>query len=288
MLSRFAMSALAVAALLLCLASSGRVSAAELDEVIYLDTIHGRIVIRTYPEYAPRHVERITELVKAGFYDGIVWHRVMEGFVAQAGDPLGKGYGGTGITIDAEFNNRSHHTGTVNMARANDPNSADSQFSIMYVHNGFLDHRYTVWGQVLGGFDAVNKLKKAKPHSPGGQVEDPDVIVKMRLPAEVEQTCVDTDPKCEYWARPGETGYGGRHSIGECQKNPDFMNKACPVSCGQCQVLEKANIPCTNLYRQCTDWATPGHTSAEGECVNNAKWMKRNCKLSCDPACQAA
>lgn len=259
---------------------------ATVDDVIYLDTIHGRIVIRMFPGYAPHHVARIKELVRSGFYDGIKWHRVMQGFVAQAGDPLGKGYGGTGININAEFNNRSHHTGAVNMARASDPNSADSQFSIMYVHNAFLDHRYTVWGQVLGGFEAVRALKKCKRGAPGGQVDDPDIIVKMRLPAEVHQPdCVDKDDMCEYWARPGETGLGASRN-GECDNNPEYMKRTCPVSCGQCKVLDEPNIPCLDLYKKCEQWATPGFVSDQGECVHNRNWMLRNCRLSCDPECK--
>eukprot|EP00730_Choanoeca_flexa_P003993 TRINITY_DN11559_c0_g2_i1.p2 TRINITY_DN11559_c0_g2~~TRINITY_DN11559_c0_g2_i1.p2 ORF type:complete len:277 (+),score=67.99 TRINITY_DN11559_c0_g2_i1:155-985(+) len=276
------MRSLILLSLLMAAAFAGR---AKLDEVIYLDTIHGRIVIKTYPGYAPNHVARIKELVRSGFYDGIKWHRVMRGFVAQGGDPLGKGYGGTGYNINAEFNNRSHHTGAVNMARANDPNSADSQFSIMYVHNSFLDHRYTVWGQVLGGMEAVRKLKMAKRGAPGGQVEDPDIIVSMRLPSEVDQDCVDKDDLCEWYARPGETGFNGKD--GECEVNPAFMHKTCPVSCGQCKVLPEPKIPCLNLYKKCEQWATPGVVSEKGECVHNRQWMLKNCKLACDDSCKA-
>eukprot|EP00045_Choanoeca_perplexa_P005477 m.46364 g.46364 ORF g.46364 m.46364 type:complete len:279 (+) comp13144_c0_seq1:185-1021(+) len=273
--------------LLLCaaLVATSLAGRAKLDEVIYLDTVHGRIVIKMFPEYAPNHCKRIVDLVRSGFYDGIKWHRVMSGFVAQAGDPLGKGYGGTGYTIDAEFNNRSHHTGAVNMARASDPNSADSQFSIMYVHNGFLDHRYTVWGQVLGGFNAVRSLKMAKRGAPGGQVEDPaDIIVSMRLPSEVEQDCEDQNDLCDWYARPGETGFDGKD--GQCEANPDYMLKQCPVSCGQCKVLPEPNIPCLDLYKKCEYWAEPGKVSEKGECVHNKAWMLKYCRRSCDPACQ--
>ncbi len=149
------------------------------ENVLYLDLKDGRVTIELYPEKAPKHVERIKELVREGFYDGIVFHRVIDGFMAQTGDPTGTGMGGSGHNLDAEFNDMPHKRGTVSMARAQHPDSADSQFFICFKDCDWLNGQYTVWGQVTDGMEYVDNIKKGAPYS--GQVEDPDIIVKMMV-----------------------------------------------------------------------------------------------------------
>ena len=149
------------------------------ENVLYLDLKDGRVTIELYPEKAPKHVERIKELVREGFYDGIVFHRVIDGFMAQTGDPTGTGMGGSGQNLDAEFNDMPHKRGTVSMARAQHPDSADSQFFICFKDCDWLNGQYTVWGQVTDGMEYVGNIKKGAPYS--GQVEDPDIIVKMMV-----------------------------------------------------------------------------------------------------------
>ncbi len=152
------------------------------ENVLYLDLKDGRVTIELYPEKAPKHVERIKELVREGFYDGIVFHRVIDGFMAQTGDPTGTGMGGSGQNLDAEFNDMPHKRGTVSMARAQHPDSADSQFFICFKDCDWLNGQYTVWGQVTDGMEYVDNIKKGAPYS--GQVEDPDIIVKMMVAAD--------------------------------------------------------------------------------------------------------
>lgn len=149
------------------------------ENVLYLDLKDGRVTIELYPEKAPKHVERIKELIREGFYDGIVFHRVIDGFMAQTGDPTGTGMGGSGQNLDAEFNDMPHKRGTVSMARAQHPDSADSQFFICFKDCDWLNGQYTVWGQVTDGMEYVDNIKKGAPYS--GQVEDPDIIVKMMV-----------------------------------------------------------------------------------------------------------
>ena len=171
---------------LLCagLIASGA-NAAEKKNLIYLDLEYGRVVIETKPDIAPRHVARIKELVKKGFYDGVVFHRVIPGFMAQGGDPTGTGTGGSGQKIPAEFSSVKHVRGTVSMARANDPNSADSQFFICFADASFLDGKYTVWGQVTQGMEFVDKIKKGSQAN-NGSVTNPDKIIKARLAEDVK------------------------------------------------------------------------------------------------------
>lgn len=152
------------------------------ENVLYLDLKDGRVTIELYPEKAPKHVARIKELVREGFYDGIVFHRVIDGFMAQTGDPTGTGMGGSGQNLDAEFNDMPHKRGTVSMARAQHPDSADSQFFICFKDCDWLNGQYTVWGQVTDGMEHVDNIKKGAPYS--GQVEDPDIIVKMMVAAD--------------------------------------------------------------------------------------------------------
>ena len=153
------------------------------ENTLYLDLKDGRVVIELLPKAAPKHVARIKELVRQGFYDGIVFHRVIDGFMAQTGDPLGTGMGGSGKKLAAEFNSEPHVRGTVSMARAMDPNSADSQFFICFADARFLDRQYTVWGKVVSGMDFVDKIKKGDPNR-NGVVYNPDKIVKMQVAAD--------------------------------------------------------------------------------------------------------
>ena len=136
---------------------------------------NGNVLIELRPDLAPNHVKRISSLVKEGFYDGLVFHRVIPDFMAQGGDPLGNGTGGSGQNIDAEFSNEKHIRGTVSMARAQDPNSANSQFFICFNDCSFLDGQYSVWGQVIEGMEYVDSIKRGEPPS------DPDKIIKMEI-----------------------------------------------------------------------------------------------------------
>ena len=156
------------------------------ENTLYLDLKDGRVVIELLPKVAPKHVARIKELVRQGFYDGIVFHRVIDGFMAQTGDPLGNGTGGSGKKLAAEFNNEPHVRGTVSMARAMDPNSADSQFFICFADARFLDRQYTVWGKVTSGMEFVDNIKKGDSRA-NGAVSTPDKIVKMQVAADVKE-----------------------------------------------------------------------------------------------------
>jgi peptidylprolyl isomerase len=154
------------------------------ENTIYLDLKDGRVVIELLPKYAPNHVARIKELTRQGFYDGIVFHRVIEGFMAQTGDPTGTGRGGSGQNLKAEFSNLPHTRGAVSMARSNHPDSADSQFFIVFKNASFLDGKYTVWGRVVSGMEFVDNIKRGHPQS--GAVDNPDKIVQMRVAADVK------------------------------------------------------------------------------------------------------
>ena len=161
--------------------------AAETDpeNTLYLELKGGRVVIEMLPKYAPNHVARIKELTRQGFYDGIVFHRVIDGFMAQTGDPTGTGMGGSGQKLKAEFNSLPHARGTVSMARSNQPDSADSQFFIVFKASPFLNGKYTVWGRVVSGMEHVDAIKKGHPQS--GQVDNPDKIISMKVAADVKE-----------------------------------------------------------------------------------------------------
>ena len=148
------------------------------ENTLLLETTKGTVTIRLRPDLAPNHVARIKELAREGFYDGVVFHRVIDGFMAQTGDPTGTGMGGSGKKLKAEFNREPHVRGTVSMARAQSPDSGDSQFFICFADARFLDGQYTVWGQVTNGMDAVDKIKRGEP------VKDPDKIVSMKVAAD--------------------------------------------------------------------------------------------------------
>ena len=135
---------------------------------------------------APNHVARIKELAREGFYDGIVFHRVIDGFMVQTGCPQGTGTGGSGKRLKAEFNKEPHVRGTTSMARANDPNSADSQFFIMLGRSPHLDNQYTVWGQVTSGMEHIDAIKKGDERR-NGTVENPDKIIKMQVAADADK-----------------------------------------------------------------------------------------------------
>ncbi len=159
--------------------------AADLENTIYLELKDGRVVIELLPELAPNHVKRIKQLSRAGFYDGIVFHRVIEGFMAQTGDPTGTGGGGSDKpNLKAEFSSERHLRGVVSMARSRNPNSANSQFFIVFDDASWLDNQYTVWGRVTSGMEFVDQIKKGHPRS--GEVDDPDRIVSMKVAADVE------------------------------------------------------------------------------------------------------
>lgn len=158
----------------------------DLENVIYLDLKYGRVVIEMLPKIAPLHVERIKTLTRQGFYDGIVFHRVIDGFMAQTGDPTGTGMGSSKLPdLKAEFSDEPHIRGAVSMARASDPNSGNSQFFIVTKDSRFLDAQYTIWGRVIKGMEFVDQIKKGAGRD--GKVVDPDRIVKMRVAVDVEK-----------------------------------------------------------------------------------------------------
>nr|WP_236262571.1 peptidylprolyl isomerase [Caenispirillum salinarum] len=165
--------------------ASQTASAADPENTLYMDLEHGRVVIEMRPDLAPKHVARIKELVREGFYDGTPFHRVIPGFMAQGGDPTGTGTGGSGQNLPAEFSNERHVRGTVSMARAANPNSADSQFFIVFEDAPHLDGQYTIWGKVVEGMDAVDQIKKGS--GPNGMVSYPDRILEMRVAADVKE-----------------------------------------------------------------------------------------------------
>ncbi len=144
-----------------------------------------KVVIDLLPEIAPNHVKRIKELTRQKFYDGSLFHRVIEGFMAQTGDPTGTGSGGSGQKIKAEFSNEPHRRGAVSMARTGDINGADSQWFIVLADSTYLDGQYTVWGKVSSGMECVDKIKKGNKFN-NGSVTDPDKIVKMQVAADVK------------------------------------------------------------------------------------------------------
>ncbi len=178
-------TALIASALLAVLVTFQTTMAADLENTIYLDIKDGRVVIELLPDLAPNHVARIKELTRQGFYDGIVFHRVIEGFMAQTGDPLGTGTGGSGQKLKAEFNAEPHVRGVLSMARSGHPDSADSQFFIVLEDAPHLDRQYTAWGRVTSGMEFVDAIKRGHPSS--GAVDNPDKIIKMQVAADAEK-----------------------------------------------------------------------------------------------------
>jgi peptidylprolyl isomerase len=151
------------------------------NNTLYLDLKDGRVVIKLMPDIAPNHVARIKELTKKGFYDGLVFHRVIDGFMAQTGDPTGTGSGGSDLPdLKAEFNDYNFGRGAIGAARTNDPDSANSQWFICFDDCSFLNKQYTVWGQVVSGMEFVDKITRGEPPA------NPDKIVKMQLAADAK------------------------------------------------------------------------------------------------------
>jgi peptidylprolyl isomerase len=148
------------------------------ENTLLIETTKGPVVIEMRPDLAPNHVAHIKKLAREGFYDGIVFHRVIDGFMAQTGDPTGTGMGGSGKKLKAEFNKEPHVRGTTSMARAANPDSGDSQFFICFDDATFLDRQYTAWGRVIEGMENVDKIKRGEP------VSNPDKIVTMRVAAD--------------------------------------------------------------------------------------------------------
>src|SRR5215471_270788 len=172
--------------LIAALTFGGKAMAVDLENTLYLDVPAGRVVIEMRPDLAPATCAQIKTLVRQGFYDGIVFHRVLDGFMAQTGDPRGDGTGGSGHPLKAEFSNENHVRGTVSMARTSDPNSADSQFFIMFASAPSLDGKYTIWGKVTSGMEYIDRIKKGDP-ARNGTVTNPDKIIKMQVAADAEK-----------------------------------------------------------------------------------------------------
>lgn len=163
------------------LAAGGTANAADPENTLFLDLKDGRVVIELYPDKAPKHVERIKTLTRKGFYNGVVFHRVIEGFMAQTGDPTGTGTGGSDLPdLPAEFNSVNFGRGVIGAARTSDPNSANSQFFICFNDCSFLNGQYTVWGKVISGMDFVDKITRGEPPA------NPDKIVKMEVAADAK------------------------------------------------------------------------------------------------------
>jgi peptidylprolyl isomerase len=180
-----AAAALGIATIGATMSDAATTAALKLDpeNTVYMDIPEGRVVIQLRPDIAPKHVARVKELCAMHFYDGTPFHRVIEGFMAQGGDPTGTGTGGSKLpNVPAEFSKTAHFlTGTVGAARSGDPNSANSQFFIMFRPNPGLDGQYTIWGRVVEGMQYVDKIKRGD--GPNGTVTDPDRIIKMRVAA---------------------------------------------------------------------------------------------------------
>jgi peptidylprolyl isomerase len=176
---------LAFAAVLL--ASAGVAAAADKENTLYIDLKDNcRVVIEMRPDLAPKHVAQIKKLAREGKYDGVVFHRVIDGFMAQTGDPTGTGTGGMGDPLPAEFSKEPHVRGAVSMARTSDPNSARSQFFIVFKDSNFLDGQYTLWGKVVSGMDCVDRIKKGAPGS-GAVAAPPDKMIRVRVAADVKE-----------------------------------------------------------------------------------------------------
>jgi peptidylprolyl isomerase len=170
----------------------------ELENTFYMDiSTGGRVVIKAFPAKAPNHVARFKELVREGYYDGVVFHRVIEGFMAQTGDPTGTGSGGSGQNIDAEFNDIHHGRGIVSTARSMDVNSADSQFFIMLADHSSLDGEYTAWGEVVEGMEFIDDITKGPRENNGVVPEDErDSIISMSMAID-EEVAQEADDEAE-------------------------------------------------------------------------------------------
>jgi len=152
---------------------------AKPEDTLIIETSCGPVTVAMRPDLAPNHVARIKALAREGFYDGVVFHRVIDGFMAQTGDPTGTGRGGSGQKLQAEFNKEPHTRGAVSMARAQAPDSADSQFFICFDDANFLDGQYTVWGRVVDGMENVDKIKRGEPPA------NPDKMLSVKVASDV-------------------------------------------------------------------------------------------------------
>ncbi len=172
-------------AMMLSVSTANAAEIKDPENTLLLQLKDGTVVIQLKPEVAPNHVKRIKELTRKGFYNGIVFHRVIEGFMAQTGDPTGTGSGGSDLPdLKAEFNSTKHVTGTLSMARAGSPDSANSQFFICFKPASFLDGQYTAFGQVIDGMQFVNNIKKGDAAN-NGSVSNPDKIISLKVAADV-------------------------------------------------------------------------------------------------------
>jgi peptidylprolyl isomerase len=181
---RLARLAAVLAAALIALSAPVLAQDSDPENTLIMELEDGTVTIRLRPDLAPNHVERLKTLTRQGFYDGVVFHRVIDGFMAQTGDPTGTGAGGSNLPdLEAEFSDVPFTRGIVGMARTPDPNSANSQFFITYGDASFLNGQYTVVGEVVDGMDAVDAIKKGS-EAQNGQVEDPDRIVSMKVAAD--------------------------------------------------------------------------------------------------------
>ena len=180
------LTALSAAALSATVATRARAQAADAENTVFLDTKDGRVTIKLRPDLAPKHVAQIKALTRKGFYNGIVFHRVIDGFMAQTGDPTGTGTGHSDLPdLAAEFTQTPFKRGTLGMARSSSPNSANSQFFICLAESSFLNGQYTVFGEVTSGMEAVDKIKKGSK-TDNGSVSSPDKIVKMQMAADAK------------------------------------------------------------------------------------------------------
>ena len=164
---------------------TGATAAMDKENTLYIDLKDGRVVIEMRPDLAPNHVKQIKKLAREGKYDGVVFHRVIEGFMAQTGDPDGTGSGGMGEPLKAEFSKEPHVRGSVSMARTSDPNSARSQFFIVFKDSNFLDGQYTVWGKVVSGMEFVDKIKRGAAGS-GAVAAPADKMIKVQVAADAK------------------------------------------------------------------------------------------------------
>jgi peptidylprolyl isomerase len=167
------------------LSFAGATFAMDKENTLYIDLKDGRVVIEMLPKVAPNHVAQIKKLAREGKYDGVVFHRVIEGFMAQTGDPTGTGTGGMGENLKAEFSKEPHTRDAVSMARTSDPNSARSQFFIVFKDSNFLDGQYTVWGRVTSGMEFVDKIKRGAAGS-GAVTPPPDKMIKVQVASDAK------------------------------------------------------------------------------------------------------
>src|SRR6202158_120865 len=164
---------------------AGATAAMDKENTLYIDLKDGRVVIESLPNLAPNHCKQIKKLAREGKYDGVVFHRVIEGFMAQTGDPQGTGSGGTGEPLQGEVAKEPHVRGTVSMPRTSDPNSARSQFFIVFKDSNFLDGQYTVWGKVVSGMEYVDKIKRGVGQS-GAVSPPPGKMIKVEVAADAK------------------------------------------------------------------------------------------------------